>query len=256
MDKTQLGLQLYTVRSLTAGDMLGTLRRVAELGFGSVEFAGFGGVPVRQLRDTLDALGLRALGAHVQYTTFVSGIQAVCDDLRVLGCEYAIVPSIPQEMRSDPRTALELPQLLNAWGAACLEAGLRFAYHNHAYEFEALGGGAGTLFEALLTTDPALVDLELDVFWAEYAGKDALTLIRNHADRIRLLHVKDIAANQDPQDVPVGRGSLDWAAILAAGEAANVRWFVVEQDNPNPRDPLDDITQSLRYLERYVTTPG
>src|ERR1700738_553921 len=157
MDKTQLGLQMYTVRSLTAGDMLGTLRRVAELGFGSVEFAGFGGVPVRQLRETLDALGLRALGAHVQYTTFASGLQEVTDDLGVLGCEYAIVPSIPNDMRVDPRALDELPAQLNAWGTVCKQSGLRFAYHNHAYEFDALG--SGTLFSAILSTDPDLVDL-------------------------------------------------------------------------------------------------
>ncbi len=242
---------MYTVRSLTASDMLGTLRRVAELGFGAVEFAGFGDTPVPKLRETLDELGLRALGAHVQYGTFAGGLQGVCDDLRVLGCEYAIVPSIPDRMRADPGTARALPAQLEEWGAACRQSGLRFAYHNHAFEFAALDGSGGSLFDALLGTDPALVDLELDVFWAEYAGKNALAIIRQHGDRIALLHVKDIAADQDPQDVPVGRGSLDWGAILEAGRVAEVRWFVVEQDNP--RDPLDDITQSLRYLERYVT---
>jgi sugar phosphate isomerase/epimerase len=231
--------------------MLGTLRRVAELGFGAVEFAGFGDTPVRVLRETLDELNLRALGAHVQYAAFAGGVQGVCDDLVALGCEYAIVPSIPQEMRASQRTATELPAQLEVWGKGCQQSGLRFAYHNHAYEFAALDSSGGTLFDALLSTDPTLVDLELDVFWAEYAGRDALTLIREHSDRIALLHVKDIAADQDPQDVPVGRGSLDWGAILEAGQAASVRWFVVEQDNP--RDPLDDITQSLRYLERYTT---
>jgi sugar phosphate isomerase/epimerase len=251
MNRAQLGLQLYTVRSLTARDMLGTLRQVAQLGFGAVEFAGFGETPVRVLRETLDDLGLRALGAHVQYGTFVKGVEGVCNDLRTLGCEYAIVPAIPQEMRADTRTAGELPALLEEWGKACRESGLRFAYHNHAFEFAALDSSGGTLFDALLSTNPALVEFELDVFWAEYAGKDALTLIREHSDRIALLHLKDIAADQDPQDVPVGRGTLDWDEILTAGKAADVRWFVVEQDNP--RDPLDDITQSLRYLERYTT---
>src|SRR5205823_11217070 len=118
-----------------------------------------------------------------------------------------------------------------------------FAYHNHAFEFAPLDGHGRTLFDALLTTDPALVDLELDIFWAEYAGRDALVLLREHADRIRLLHLKDIARDQDPPDVPVGRGAVDWPAILSAGEAAGVRWYVVEQDSP--RDPpLEDVATS------------
>jgi sugar phosphate isomerase/epimerase len=251
--RAQLGLQLYTLRSLTASDMLGTLRQVAGLGYAAVEFSGLGETPVRVLREALDGLGLRALGAHVQYAAFASSLQSVCDDLLVLGCEYAIVPSIPAEMRADPRTMRELPAQLETWAATCRDVGLRFAYHNHAFEFAALDPGGKTLFDALLGTDPALVDLELDVFWAEYAGTDALRLIREHGDRIRLLHVKDINREQDPQDVPVGQGSLDWGAILTAGQQNDVRWFVVEQDNP--RDPLDDVAQSLRYLERYAT-PG
>src|ERR1700730_8929892 len=105
LDGAQLGLQLYTLRSLTATDMLGTLRRIAELGYATVEFAGFGETPVRVLRETLDALGLRAVGAHVQYDTFKSDLQGVCRDLVTLGCEYAIVPIIPPQMRADPRTA-------------------------------------------------------------------------------------------------------------------------------------------------------
>src|SRR5579859_8076592 len=126
LDRAQLGLQMYTLRSLTAKDMLGTLRAVAALGYAAVEFAGFGETPVRVLRETLDELGLRALGAHVQYDAFKTNLQGVCADLLTLGCEYAIVPILPPEMRADPRTARELPALLEEWGSTCREAGLRF----------------------------------------------------------------------------------------------------------------------------------
>src|ERR1700730_11641648 len=152
LDGAQLGLQLYTLRSLTATDMLGTLRQVAQLGYAAVEFAGFGDTPVRVLRDTLDGLGLRALGAHVPYDRFANSVQGVCDDLLVLGCEYAIVPIIPNEMRADPRAAAELPAQLDTWGATCRASGLRFAYHNHAFEFAALDASGKTLFDALLGT--------------------------------------------------------------------------------------------------------
>ncbi|TME91935.1 MAG: sugar phosphate isomerase/epimerase [Chloroflexi bacterium] len=252
MDKSQFGVQLYTLRSITATDMLGTLGRAAEAGYGAVEFAGFGGVPVSTLRARLDELNLRAAGAHVQYTEFDSDVKRVCEDVLTLGGEYAIVPAIPRDMRTDPSTARELPARLEQWAKACHNAGLRFAYHNHDFEFAPLGNTGGTIFDALLTTDPSVVDLELDVFWAAYAGRDPLALIREHRDRIRLLHLKDIAPGQTPPDVPVGRGTLDWDAILDAGGGAGVRWYIVEQDNP--RDPLDDITQSARYLQRHIRT--
>src|SRR2546428_12633426 len=109
MDKSQFGVQLYTLRSLTATDMLGTLGRVAEAGYGAVEFAGFGGVPISTLRARLDELNLRAAGAHVQYTEFDSDVKRVCEDVLTLGGEYANVPPIPRDMRTNPTTARELP---------------------------------------------------------------------------------------------------------------------------------------------------
>lgn len=42
MTEGQIALQLYTVRDLTARDMLGTLRTVAGIGYKALEFAGYG----------------------------------------------------------------------------------------------------------------------------------------------------------------------------------------------------------------------
>jgi sugar phosphate isomerase/epimerase len=227
--------------------MLGTLAQVAQMGLAAVEFAGFAETPVTVLRAALDKLHLRAAGAHVPYAAFDTDLQRVCEDLVALGCEYAIVPSIPPAIRDGARTLDTLPRLLEQWARVCQDAGLRFAYHNHDFEFAPLDAAGTTLFDAL-STDTTLVDLEVDVFWAEYAGRNAVELIQRHADRVRLLHLKDIAREQDPADVPLGRGTLDWTAILATADEAGVRWFIVEQDNP--RDPLHDVASSMRYLEQ------
>ena len=99
MRTDQIALQLYTVREEAARDFLGTLRRVAELGYRAVEFAGYGGVPAPELRARLDEYGLRAPGAHVPFADFAERLEPTLADLRTLGCEFAVVPSLPRESR-------------------------------------------------------------------------------------------------------------------------------------------------------------
>ena len=253
MNPQQVALQLYTVRAETARDFLGTLGRVAEIGYRAVELAGFGGLPVAELRAALDRLGLRAMGAHVPLADFEARLPTVLAELSELGCGYAVVPWLPEERR-DPARAHELAATLNRLGAACRDAGLGFAYHNHAFEFEppAGDGNRRTLFELLATeTDPALVAFELDAYWAAYAGHDPVELLRRHAGRVPLLHLKDMTPAPDKADAPVGEGTLPWPQILAAASEAGVEWGIVEQDHP--RDPLGDSGRALRNLERLVS---
>ena len=252
-----IALQLYTLREETARDFLGTLRRVAEIGYRAVEFAGYGTVPVPDLRAALDEYGLRAMGAHVPLLAFETRLTDVLADLRRLGCAYAVVPILPEERRPDAAQAGALADAFNRFGAACRAEGIAFAYHNHAFEFAPLPGGADgqSLFDVLVAeTDPTLVAFELDVYWAAFAGLDPLALIQRHAGRVPLLHLKDMAPDPGRADLPVGDGTLPWPDILAAGSAAGARWYTVEQDHP--RDAFADVERSLRNLERLAVGSG
>src|SRR5438067_5509944 len=89
LNNDRIALQLYTVRDYTAHDMVGTLGRIAEQGYKAVEFAGFGGVPVADLRAALDDLNIRAVSAHVGLDDLQAHPGHVLTDLQVLGCGYA-----------------------------------------------------------------------------------------------------------------------------------------------------------------------
>ena len=95
-----------------------------------------------------------------------------------------------------------------------------------------------------------LVAFELDAYWAARAGRDPLKLLRLHAGRVPLLHLKDLAAGPDKADAPVGEGTLPWPAIMTAADSAGVEGGVVEQDHP--RDALADVEPSLRNLQRLM----
>lgn len=252
MDTQQIALQLYTVRELGQRDMLGTLHAVAQIGYRAVEFAGYGGVPVEEIKATIDALGIQAVSAHVPFEQWLAQPQQVIRELQTLGCTYAIVPAVAAQRRNSLAQARQLAADLNRCGAACRDARLRFGYHNHAWEFAPLDGT--TLWDVLTTeTDPALVALELDVFWAQAAGHDPVALTRQLGARVPLLHVKDMAAGEPRTDAPVGDGVLPWSDILAAGAAAGTAWYIVEQDTP--RDPLADVAQSFRNLQQMASSP-
>jgi sugar phosphate isomerase/epimerase len=79
-------------------------------------------------------------------------------------------------------------------------------------------------------TDPHAVTFELDVYWAAFAGHDPVEFLRRHADRISLLHMKDMDAERGYTEV--GEGTLDLARICALGQEVGIRWYVVEHDDP------------------------
>jgi sugar phosphate isomerase/epimerase len=248
-----IALQLYTVRDRTSADMLGTLRQIAAMGYRAVEFAGYGGLPAAEVAAEMSALGITAPAAHVGLADLESRQAAVFADLHALGCEFAVVPWVPEARRADLEAVRGLAATLNALGAACQAEGLRLAYHDHAFEFAPMGGGM--MWDVLAAeTDPALVALELDIYWAAHAGANPERLIEAHHGRLPLLHIKDMAGGQDGADVPVGDGILPWPALLRAGIAAGARWFIVEQDHPG--DSLADVERSLRALEPLLAEAG
>lgn len=249
MTENTIALQLYTVRELAEEDMLGTLAQVAAMGYGAVEFAGYGGVALGGLRAKLDESGLRAIASHVPLEHWKVRADEVVEELHTLGCLYAVAPSPPRDLQLDEQGARDLTAVLNGCGERCRAAGLRFAYHNHSGEFAR--AGERSFWEAVVDqTDPELVSFELDLYWAEFAGVDAAGLLQRHGERVPLVHVKDMAAGPDRKDRPVGEGILPWPVVLEAALRAGTSGFIVEQDEPD--DAIADSATSLKNLEAML----
>jgi sugar phosphate isomerase/epimerase len=241
----RLGVQLCTLRALLPHDFVGVLGAVRRIGYEEVEFAGYHGHPPRRVRAALDDLGLTAPAAHVGLDALRGGLDRVAEGALVVGHRYLVVPGIGEGERTADgyrRVAADL----NAFGARLAGAGLRLAYHNHAFEFEPLpGGGAG--YDVLLAeTDPALVALEMDPCWAVHGGRDPVALIEAHPGRFPLLHLKDRAPGG--QMVGAGAGAIDFARVFAHAERAGLRHAFVEHDEPG--DALASVRASYAHLVR------
>lgn len=245
----RIGIQLYSVRTEMERDMPATLARLAEIGYREVEFAGYFGRSPAQVRALLEANRLAAPSTHVGYDLLRSGWDKALDDALAAGHAFVTVPWLPEEAR---RTRDDWRRTADAFNRAAERArarGLRFAYHNHDFEFRDVDGD--TLFDTLLQhTDPSLVEYEMDVYWTVRAGRDPLAYLRRHPSRFALLHIKDSAGPPAHTMVDVGAGTIDFAAILAldARQQSAVRHVFVEHDQP--ADPLAFAKRSYDHLSR------
>lgn len=240
-----IGVQLYTLREQMEADFEGTLRRVAALGYKEVETAGLFGRDPEDVRALLDELGLSVPAAHVHSAAFIADPDAAIAQAAALGAEYVILAWLPPVERESLVQWEEWAAWMNDVGARAKAAGLTFAYHNHAFEFEPIDGVVP--YDIILErTDPDLVSFELDFYWAALAGVDIPALVAAHPGRFVLSHVKDLEFD-DQSIANVGQGDLDFATLIAASEEAGMTYFIVEHDNPT--DAFGSIEQGLRYLQ-------
>lgn len=242
MKKPMIGIQLYTLRDECARDFEGTLRKVAAMGYDGVELAGFHGWEVAKLKTLLDELGLRVVASLIGLNELVHSF----DDHRKLGCDYIVVPYIqPQVFQRKEQVDRLIGQLSDA-AAACKEANIKLGYHNHDFEITNQYNGKPALFEIFerLGKDELLV--EFDVYWLRKGGLNNTDTLQRYSGRMPTIHLKDMT--EDGRFAPVGQGVMDFGAICRAAEAANVEWFVVEQDDHFELPPLESVEKSINYL--------
>ncbi len=241
---TAWGLQLYTLRSVIADDVEGTLATVAEIGYREVEFAGLYGLTPREMRAVLDAVGLRATSSHQSVGDVRGDWASVLDGARELGQTLVVVPSIPGPLRTSEGLRA-LADDFNRAGEAARTAGLRFGYHNHDWEHQPLADGTVPIDLLLERTDPELVDWQMDIYWTVHGGADPVRYLNETAGRVTSVHVKD--RTPDGEMVAVGSGVIDFGSLVPLAERLGLLHAFVENDRPGA-DPLDNVRLSFQHL--------
>jgi sugar phosphate isomerase/epimerase len=241
-----LGLQLYTVREIFSKDPIGTLEQVAAIGYREVEFGGGGydQMDHAALRAAMDRIGLVSPSIHVGYDALASDFDGSVRMAKALGADTIVLPWLAEPLRSAEGWSAVLANL-DPWAERLKANGLGFAYHNHDFEFTVKHGGRSMFDSLVAETDPDLVKIELDLFWAVAAGEDPKAIIRRLPGRIYAYHVKDRTA--DGKMTSVGEGTIDFADIFTLNDVAGVQHFYVENDM-SPAPYLPDIQTSLAAL--------
>lgn len=263
------GLQLWTVKEELAADFTGTLKALGKLGYKRVEAAGWHGRSPKDFRAAVEDAGLSCVSCHHSLKNLIADSEALLALAKEVGVQFCMASS-PAPPRT-PAPGLEWNRALadamtladwrsnaeamNRIGRQAKALGIRFGFHNHSAEFLSYGGR--TAFDELVRlTDPSLVDFQLDIGWVAAAGFDPAQVLKRHARRIRLLHVKDIATKErkrgriadDMRTTPIGKGTVDWRLVFAAARKAPIHSYFVELEAPFAEPPLTGLAQSLTYL--------
>lgn len=238
-----LGIQLYTLREDMARSVPETFGQLARIGYREVEFAGYFDHDAKAMCGLLAEHGLAAPASHVSLRQMRSDPNKTIEFAAGVGHRYLVVPSLPEEQRQSIDHYRQIAETFNSLGEQCRAAGLQFAYHNHAFEFEVIDGQVP--YDVLLAeTDPELVGMEMDVFWVKKGGHSPLRYIEEWPGRFPLWHIKDMAS--DGSMVDVGDGEIDYPALFEVRDKAGLRHGFVEHDRPE--NAAQSAERSFEYL--------
>jgi sugar phosphate isomerase/epimerase len=244
-----IAVQLYTLRKDINGDLPGTLEKLAEMGYGAVEFAGLGGNKPEDLRKKMDSLGLKPAGCHLG----IADLQEKFEEMKAiyvdtLACPYITVPNGPRKFDDGGHTWKEFCQSMREVTAKGKEAGVTIGYHNHAFEFQNKVDDKPA-YDVMFHEKPEESPVaEVDICWVAAGQHDPVNEIRRLNGRVKMLHVKDMDPGMPPKDADVGAGIIQWPAVYKAAETAGVEWLIVERDSPDPNG-FESIRRSLAYLK-------
>lgn len=248
--KKLIGLQLYTVREDIREDLEGTLEKVADIGYNSVELASYSnglfyGKKPAEFKKLANDFGLKVLSSHNGINP--ENIQQIVDDNAELGVTYTVLPSLGSALRNSLDDYKKQAELFNRYGEVCKKAGIRFAYHNHAFEFELKEGQIP--YDVLLNeTDPNFVSFEMDLYWIKKGGYEPLDYFNKYPGRFALWHVKDLDPNSGKY-TEVGSGNIDFKKIFGNAKKSGMQYFFVELDN-SERPALESVKISFDYLSK------
>lgn len=263
-NKQYIGLQLYTVRDAMQSDAAGTLAKVAQLGYNSVEGATytgsekFYGMSPTEFAALLKQNGLIMPSSHYRLGeektnnedvkgTMLHDWNKAVDDASALGIKYMVCAYLSDSERGGIDHYKYVADQLNKAGERCKKAGIQLCYHNHSFEFDSQSGKLP--YDTLLNeTDKNLVKMEIDLYWITKAGKDPIALFNEHPGRFPLWHIKDMDRTADKNFTEVGNGTIDFKKIFTHANKAGLKYFFVEQDK-TPGDPFASITQSISYIK-------
>lgn len=258
-----IGLQLYTVRDAMGTDPLGTLQKVAQIGYNSIENATytgsekFYGMDAATYKKVLTDNGLVANSGHYRLGeeqekgadvqgTILHDWQRAVDDASAIGLKYMVCAYLSTNERGDLDHYKKIADIFNKAGETCRKSGIQFCYHNHDFEFQ-VQNGVFPYDIILEKTDKDNVKMEVDLYWIKKAGQDPLALFQKHPGRFPLWHVKDMSKEADHSFAAVGTGIIDFKTIFQHKDQAGMKFFFVEQDKC-PGSPFDSIAQSYKFI--------
>lgn len=252
-----IGLQLYTLRDVIGQDPKGVLTKVAGYGYKDLEAYSYKdgkifGMDYAEFNKFVNGLGMRVTSGHYGLDQIKGDTwQKAVDDAKKNGQEFMVMPYIKEPDRQTIDAYKVICADLNKAGEVCTNAGVRFQYHNHAFEFQPIEGQVP--YDVMLKElDPKKVGMELDLFWTINAGQDPLALFTKHPGLFEQWHVKDMTTTDRNKNANVGTGSIDFKRIFAQAKQAGLKRWYVEHDTFPGTTSLESAEADAKYLKTII----
>ena len=253
LPKKSIGLQLYTLRDSMQTSPVKTIEEVGKIGYAFVELAGytngrFYGMTPAELKTVVEQTGMTVLSSHVGRpvpdsahwdaamawwdTCITAHVQA--------GAKYIVQPSMDSVGYQSLAGLQRYCDYFNAIGEKCLAQGIRFGYHNHSQEFQPVEGQV--IYDYMLQhTDSAKVFFQMDLYWIQEGGANAIEYFNKYPKRFVSWHVKDV--------LEIGAsGKMNFQPIFENAELAGMKYYVVEQE-AFTTTPFEGVKQSYHFLD-------
>lgn len=252
----EIGLQIYTLRESIFKDPKGVLQKVAGFGYKKLETFAYRdghiyGMPFNEFGSFIKDLGMKVTSGHygLDMVKGDSWEKAVAD-AKSINQGFMVVPYLNEPDRKTIDDYKRVCEILNKAGEVCNKHGIRFGYHNHAFEFESLEGQVP--FDVMLAElDPKLVGMEMDIYWVVRAGQDPFRYFEKYPGRFEQWHVKDMDKTNKERNADIGSGSIDYKAIFAKAKQSGMKHFYIEQES-YPGDPMDSVAAGAKYLKTIL----
>ena len=241
-----IGLQLYTVRDECEKDFIGTIKKVTDIGYKGLEFAGYYGMDAKELRKIIDDMGAVAVNAHVSILKMENDLDAEIEYANILGMKTITIPAQPKEIRNDVKALLEASKVISAFDERCLKSGIQLCYHNHDFEFAKV---ENEYILDIYMKNAKSLRMELDTFWCSYVGMNTVEYMKKNAQRLQYIHLKDMIKDSKPVFAEVGEGCLDINSFIKTAIELGVEWAFVEQDICMKKS-LESVKISMENLKK------
>ena len=247
----KIGAQLYTVREFTqtTQDFASTIKKVAAMGYDSVQVSGIGAdIPVQEVAEICKANNIEIAITHTALDRIINDTQQVIKDHALMGAKYIGVGALPWGTGNSKEGYVNFVKDITPAAKAIKEAGFQFMYHNHDFEFLKFDGKTGMDYLADNLPDAGFT---LDTYWVQMGGGDPAWWIKRLAGRVDVLHLKDLViVDGDRRMCEVDEGNLNFDEILKAAILVDVKYAMIEQDDCYGKCPFDCLSLSLQNLKK------
>lgn len=249
MMNKKFAAQLYTLREELKEGIHPLFKTLQEMGWAGVQISALPkGHDPNEVAQALKENNLGAAGMHVSLERLETDLEGILKEADLYGTKDIICPNVPEALRNEAGYK-QLKATLNE--IAKKAKGYRISYHNHAFEFETTIDGQDALRYLVDPADDNEILAEIDVYWVKKGGYDPVEYIAPYANRMPIIHLKDMTNDDRQTFAEVGEGVIDFKPILNWGEENGVEWYAVEQDVCE-RAPLDCLETSLKNLNKLV----